>query len=422
VWLGQPIRFQAGHPEPRLPDLPREETTQLHAAAAKLAAAFTHLTATKEPAHDATAVHVRIANATIRITGPAVTTGWARRYYAPSWGVTTVPADDATDIPGVAARLIDSDEYAALADRVTRAPHRDVTYARKSMLLADLDEAITAVCPAERLAYRSHPENGTLHIAGCDSETLATAVARLAREMVRGQLIRDGWSLLHASAISRKDRVMLAFGGKGSGKTTTALTLTRTGEWDLLANDRVFVRAQDDRVRVLPWPSAAAVGLGLLNALGWYDIVRERLLAGEALHPTQDTRVTDALLRGHRTPLRDGGRELKAQLWPVQFTEWFGVSLAQEGDAAALLFPQVDAATDQPRPTQSARSLSDDDFMAKAEDRYPDIFQLVRAQIGGHDSSRARAAAHLQALPHHGLTLTHDVDANAELLAALLKH
>ncbi|MFI7643387.1 hypothetical protein [Nonomuraea sp. NPDC049400] len=370
---------------------------------------------------DATAVHVRIANAAICITGPAATTDWARRYYAPSWDVATLPADQAYDIPGVAAR-IDDDEYDALADRITRAPHRDVTYARKHMLLADLDGAITAVCPAERLAYRSHPEIGMLHITGCDSETLATAVARLAREMVRGQLIRDGWSLLHASAISRKDRVMLAFGGKGSGKTTTALTLTRAGAWELLANDRVFVRAEDDgRVRVLPWPSAAAVGLGLLDALGWYDIVRERLLAGEALHPTQDARVTDALLQGRRNPLWDGGRELKAQIWPVQFTDWFGVGMAQEGDAAALLFPQVDAAADQPRLTQSARILSDDDFMAKAEDRYPDIFQLVQAPIGGHDSSRARAATHLQALPHHGLTLTHGVEANAELLDALLK-
>ncbi|SDI47051.1 L-lactate dehydrogenase [Sinosporangium album] len=50
VWLGLPIRFQAGHPEPCLPDLSMEETTQLHAAAAKLAAAFTNLTADpKEP-------------------------------------------------------------------------------------------------------------------------------------------------------------------------------------------------------------------------------------------------------------------------------------------------------------------------------------------------------------------------------------
>ncbi|SDI56656.1 hypothetical protein SAMN05421505_1713 [Sinosporangium album] len=277
------------------------------------------------------------------------------------------------------------------------------------------------MCPAERLAYRSHPESGMLSITGCDSETLATAVARLAREMVRGQLIRDGWSLLHASAFSRKDRVMLAFGGKGSGKTTIALTLTRAGEWELLANDRVFVRAEDDRVRIVPWPLAAAVGLGLLEALGWYDIVRERLLACEALHPTQDARVTDALLQGRRNPLWDGGKELKAQIWPVQFTEWFGVGLAQEGDAAALLFPQVDAAADQPCLAQSARILSDDDFMAKAEDRYPDIFQLVRAPIGGYDSSRARAAAHLQALPHHGLILTHGVEVNAELLDTLLK-
>jgi hypothetical protein len=372
------------------------------------------------PQTDDTTVRVQVANAAIRITGPASVTGWARRYYTPSWDVSTVPADNqAHDMPGITA-LIDDDAYETLADRVTRAPHRDVVYARALMLLADHEAAIAAVCPAEQLAYRSHPEGGALHIIGRDSETLATATARLAREMIRGRLIRDGWSLLHASAISRDGRVILALGGKGSGKTTLALTLTQAGEWELLANDRVFVRVDNGRVRVLPWPSAAAVGLGLLDALGWYDIVRERLLAGEALHPTQDARVTDALLRGHRAPLRDGGRELKAQVWPVQFTEWFGIGLAQEGDAAALLFPQVDAAVGQPHLTQSARSLSDDDFMAKAEDRYPDVLQLVQAPIGGHDSSRARAAAHLRALPRHGLTLTHHVEAYAKLLGTLL--
>ncbi|WP_433445710.1 lactate/malate family dehydrogenase [Nonomuraea sp. CA-141351] len=45
VWLGQPIVFRAGRAEPRLPDLSPEESQQLDAAAAKLAAAFTDLAA-----------------------------------------------------------------------------------------------------------------------------------------------------------------------------------------------------------------------------------------------------------------------------------------------------------------------------------------------------------------------------------------
>jgi hypothetical protein len=106
----------------------------------------------------------------------------------------------------------------------------------------------------------------------------------------------------------------------------------------------VFVRA-DDRggVGVRPWPSAAALGLGLLQALGWFDEVRERLVAGESLHPTQDRRVTEAIRNGDRAALWEGGRELKAQVFPDQFPAWFGVPLATEGEAALLVFPRVRA-------------------------------------------------------------------------------
>src|SRR5690606_31123874 len=165
---------------------------------------------------------------------------------------------------------------------------------------------------------------------------VATATARLAREMLRGLLLRDGWAVLHASAVVAEDgRTVLTLGRKGAGKTTTALALAGRHGCGLLANDRVFVRANDrGGVDVLPWPSAAALGLGLLDALGWFEICRERLQAGEALHPTQDGRVTEALLAGRREPLWAGGKELKVQVFPDQFPGWFGVPLAAEGQAA----------------------------------------------------------------------------------------
>ncbi|MGA4840996.1 hypothetical protein [Streptomyces sp. G45] len=43
---------------------------------------------------------------------------------------------------------------------------------------------------------------------------------------------------------------------------------THRAGWRLLADDRVLVRPDGDGVRVLPWPSAAAIGVGLLDALG----------------------------------------------------------------------------------------------------------------------------------------------------------
>ncbi|MFF3906514.1 hypothetical protein ACFYZJ_11060 [Streptomyces sp. NPDC001848] len=49
----------------------------------------------------------------------------------------------------------------------------------------------------------------------------------------------------------------------------------------LIADDRDFAKVVRDELRVLPWPSAAAIGLVLLDTLGLYDVVRDRLQAGE---------------------------------------------------------------------------------------------------------------------------------------------
>jgi serine kinase of HPr protein (carbohydrate metabolism regulator) len=92
------------------------------------------------------------------------------------------------------------------------------------------------------------------------------AAVRLARQAVRAVLHRDGWTLLHARAVVRDGRAVLTFGSKGAGKTTTALLLARHCGWELLASDRIFVRADPGGVQILPWPAAAAIGL--LDALG----------------------------------------------------------------------------------------------------------------------------------------------------------
>jgi len=199
-----------------------------------------------------------------------------------------------------------------------------------------------------------------------------------------------------------------------------ALALAHRNGLGLLANDRVFVRPNDGGgVDVLPWPSAAAIGLGLLDALGWFDVARERLAGGEALHPTQDKRVTEALLAGLREPLWEDVKELKAQVFPDQLVRWFSLPLATDGEAAALIFPRIEAGA-APALEQRSRSLGEHDFMSgKTEDRYPDVFELARVDGGGTAESRQEVARRLAALPHHSVVLGHDLAANADFLAKL---
>jgi hypothetical protein len=369
-----------------------------------------------------TATRLQAADASVTVlSNTAFVTDWARRYFGSWWNAFDVPASSVCAGPLVTADL-DENAYTDLAALVRSCPHDEVTYAKARLLLArDSTGTITGVSPDEGLAYRFEQLGSHVTLSGRTAQPLALATARIAREMIRASLLRDGWTLLHASAVVRDDRALLAFGSKGAGKTTTALLLTHRGA-QLLANDRVFVKAVGDELRVLPWPSAAAIGLGLLDALGLYDVVRDRLQAGEQLHPTQHQDVTDALLAGRREPLWEPGgkREMKVQVFPDQFATWFGMELATGGHAAALLFPRIDP-TSSPAVVDGDRALGEDDFMSgSTEDRYPDHFGLAHGiNGGGSDVARASVADRLAALPHHQVVLSHDTQANADFLAKL---
>ncbi|MEV4431034.1 hypothetical protein AB0K23_37995 [Streptomyces sp. NPDC049602] len=356
---------------------------------------------------------VRIATAdghavTVTSVGDAVP-DWAARYFGAWWTATPV-----TDIAGpVVSGDVDEEELRALTAVVDGFLPERIEYAGAEMLYVREDTMVTAVQPTEGLAYRWDAEWKLLRIVGTDETAVATAAARLAREVVRAQLLADGWAVLHASAVTGQDgATILTLGDKGAGKTTTAFTLARAGS-AMLANDRVFARVDDSgTVRVLPWPSAAAIGFGLLDALDLVETTRERLASGEQMHPTQHQKVTDALLAGGREPLwKSSGKELKPQFWPDQLVSWLSIQLATQGHAAGILFPQIthDAA---PRLIEISRGVQDGDFFDETtEDRYPDAFGLL-PPAADHTALRARLAE----LPRQGLVMSHDTSVNATVL------
>ncbi|UQI45927.1 hypothetical protein M1P56_16970 [Streptomyces sp. HU2014] len=164
----------------------------------------------------------------------------------------------------------------------------------------------------------------------------------------------------------------------------------------------------------MSWPSAAAIGLGLLHALGWYDQVRDRVQRGEQLHPTQHQKVTDALHSGSHTPLRkESEKELKPQFFPDQLGTWLGLALATEGQAARILFPQITPGAEPALVDQDRTVRTSDFFTAGTEDRYPDVFGLLPSDPPG----TGPLLDLLGGLPQHTMTLGHDVSANTDFLA-----
>jgi hypothetical protein len=364
----------------------------------------------------ATRIHADTATATVTVASQTeAVTDWSRRYFGPWWNAAAADAPGTGGIAdggGLVLADIDPARVDDIAALVTDYGHDETTYANARTLVARHDGNTYAVQPDERIGYQA--DGRRLVIVGDHAEPVAVAAGRLARELVRGQLLSDGWTVLHASAATQNGDAVLTLGDKGAGKTTTALLLARAG-WELLANDRVFARPEPDgRVRILPWPSAAAIGLGLLDATGLYHPVRERVLAGGQLHPTQHPKVTQALHDGRREPIwREDGKELKPQFFPDQLSTWLGLTLSTGATAAGLLFPTVNPEA-TPALVEDDRALTEADvFTSKTEDRYPDIFGLTPTTAADAEA----LTEHLTRLPRRSLILTHETDANAALLA-----
>ncbi|WP_282698286.1 hypothetical protein [Streptomyces sp. CC208A] len=364
---------------------------------------------------------------TVRVrSNSASVTDWAARYFGPYWR-----ASPSTSAEGPTVTATDADHQAP----APLAHSQHAVFARERIgYTRHLDGTVTAQTLSDpALGYHYNPAEQHLAITSREDLTassrpgrptrLATATTRFAREMMRAQLIADGWVLLHASAVTFPGgRTLLALGDSGAGKTTTALTLATQGT-ALLANDCCFARPHPDgTLRLLPWPSAAAIGLGLLKALSLSTAAGHHLRTGEPPHPTQDQSVTDALVNGQVTPLRsESGRELKAHIWPEQLTRWLGLPLATSGTATAVLLPRITPSLTAPAGIDTSRDahVTAEVFVASDTERYPDLFGFHNGSNAGMPNAQSAVLQHLNRLPRHAIRLGHNHEANREFLTTL---
>ncbi|MER6913911.1 hypothetical protein ABT354_19750 [Streptomyces sp. NPDC000594] len=351
-------------------------------------------------------------------TDTAHVTDWARAYFSPHWPEATATAAATAAGPQVTALHdgppLDHDRphthRAVFArDHLAYTPHPDGTVTARNLTHPTLTYRYTPTPQHLEITHTGPPHPGHHH--PCN---LAVATTRFTRHLLHARLVNDGWTLLHAAAAELPTgHAVLALGGPGAGKTTTALTLATTGA-TLLATDCCYARPNPDgRLDLLPWPSAATIGLGLLNALGWTPTVRAHLNAGEPPHPTQHPAVTHALTTD-RDPgplFTSSGRERKAQLWPHQLQNWFHLPHALQATADRILQTRINRpagtpAISPPGPIGPA-------VFTTGPNRYPDVLGITRHPATNHQQ---RVLQHLLALPHHELTLGHDHDSNAHLI------
>ncbi|MGH3795205.1 MAG: hypothetical protein ACRDSP_09980 [Pseudonocardiaceae bacterium] len=366
---------------------------------------------------NSTALRVSAADAAVTvITTDAAVADWLTNYLGSWWTVRGLPSIDGESGAPLLSCSLDADAYRSVYEYVQRQPNHVVEFARKPVRVAIEADAIQAVDAAEQVAY--HTMGGQqVTLLAADSLGLCLAAARIVRELIRVQLEADGWAILHASAVVRDDLAVLTVGPKRAGKTTTALVLADDG-WQLLANDRVFLHPAT--LAVLPWPAAAALGIGLLHAHGLLSGVRERLNGGHRLHPTVEPSVVAAISKGKVDGIFDEyGKELKPQFFPHQLVEWLNLHLARSATAGRLLFPRIDPAG-KPRLAPAPRSLVNADFFDPTDDdRYPDFLQLARITPEQRQQLWVHARHRAETLPRSSVLLNHDTARSRKLLADL---
>ena len=193
-------------------------------------------------------------------------------------------------------------------------------------------------------------------------------------ELLRGQ----GMFWLHASCVARDDKGVLFVGQTRSGKTTTAINLAFQG-FDILAEDRVFVRLHGAEVSVYGFPLDVAV-----------------------------TNQTVALLPSLADYLDDqpGGRNKRR----LSIDAIFADRVAASCTPVLLMFPHVGES--QPTTTQV---ISRADALRRL---LPN--SMLASQPGVAGQHFAAVSALVQNCRCYDLTLGQDVDAVPDLIGRML--
>ena len=204
------------------------------------------------------------------------------------------------------------------------------------------DGAVFVVVDGGKIGYCWDAGSQELVVIGLDPAAVAIDLNRIARAALTAELEGDGWVMVHAACVVDGDAGAVVVGPKGSGKSTTALGLAAGHSFGLLGNDRCFARVEDGHIRCIAWPGSVAVGLGLLNALGWTEVLAKGLREGARNHPAQRAEVVRQILRGDSRSLFERGKELKYEILPRQFSELFGIQLVREGYVTRLVLPRFE--------------------------------------------------------------------------------
>ena len=192
---------------------------------------------------------------------------WALRFLAPQFALDEAPS--AADAPDPVATLTFADDRGALpaepddaeAIHVRRSASPFFTIAARRWTDGDVE----AVAAQDGTAFAFDRAARTIVVVVGDGARGGLALVELIRDLVLKAVENAGAVVLHAAAVDAGGAAVLVVGGKGSGKSTTALELVRHHGLALLSGDKVVVDDAGGELRVRGWPDYPHLGYATLR-------------------------------------------------------------------------------------------------------------------------------------------------------------
>lgn len=186
--------------------------------------------------------------------------------------------------------------------------------------------------------YHIEDDGSRLHFEGSfETKACYHGLASILMFGLSIHLEASGWRCFHAAAVCKGSTGVVICGPKGRGKTTLAYQLCRHGGFRLLSNDKVYVRREGDRLRVIPFLQNMRLGLGLIRSEPGLERLWHEMDALDAPPPGIPDKGQLACLESWSAWYSD----IKVDLSRAEVTRYLGFPWASSADIHHWVFPRL---------------------------------------------------------------------------------
>jgi hypothetical protein len=368
----------------------RAEAPRVESAAATAQRAD-ELDALLADVHAAATLRCEVASGRDRVLFAASSSAaaeWPRRYLQPTFAFARPAAIRASAVHVVCCSAL-HDRARRLLDRVGRGRAAE-TYEGNTARRHGLGRGRLALAYVRRpgVTFVEQPSRVVSFVTAGEDDEAPFEAARLIRALLTGALEERGLFVVHAGAVRVGGRGVLICGPKRAGKTTLVCALAETAGAEFIANDRVYVGAVEERLRLQGWPMSVRIGIGTCLASPG---LRAQLRPGSTFaypqtgwEPAAGISEVDAR-RLARTPDAP-----KVELIPSELARALDTAVVGSADLGCVVLPRYGAHAPPAElvpvaPGEAAARLRAQ-LLTPDDDAYPDWLSLRR-------TSRAQLAA-----------------------------